>query len=97
MDDSQIKMLHRALDIIELQQKMIQKLQNEIDSLKAEKKDDTFVDEKGTTWNRPTAWAYAKLCKANAELHNELDSVYEANEEKRKQLSTIDEIPNVWW
>lgn len=26
--------------------------------------DDTYTDEKGTVWERPTAWAYAQVCKA---------------------------------
>src|SRR5690606_28042866 len=26
--------------------------------------DDTYTDENGTVWTRPTAWAYAQACKA---------------------------------
>src|SRR5690606_4007224 len=26
--------------------------------------DDTYTDENGTVWTRPTAWAYAQVCKA---------------------------------
>ena len=33
--------------------------------------DDVFVDDKGTTWNRPTAWAYAQACRVIGELKDE--------------------------
>jgi hypothetical protein len=26
--------------------------------------DDTYTDDNGTVWTRPTAWAYAMVCKA---------------------------------
>lgn len=32
-----------------------------------ERSDDTWVDNHGTTWHRPTAWAYAQVCRTNAE------------------------------
>lgn len=32
---------------------------------------ETWTDEQGTEWNRPTAWAYAKACKA---LHKHADN-----------------------
>ena len=30
----------------------------------AEQLNETYTDERGTVWTRPTAWAYAKACEA---------------------------------
>lgn len=32
-----------------------------------------YVDETGTVWTRPTAYAYAKVCKARARVQEELN------------------------
>ena len=37
--------------------------------------EETYTDENGTVWNRPTAWAYAQACKALAEHKRLLEAV----------------------
>lgn len=40
------------------------------------KLNETFTDEQGTVWTRPTAWAYAQVCKAlekMKEAHHDSD------------------------
>lgn len=32
--------------------------------------DDTYTDENGTVWERPSAWAYAQVCKARDKWHS---------------------------
>lgn len=43
----------------------------ELKAAAAPKLDDTYVDRHGTTWTRPTAWAYFAACRA-LNHHNEL-------------------------
>jgi len=43
---------------------------------------ETYTDENGTVWTRPTAWAYAAACKAN-------DKNREANERAKSRVAKM--------
>jgi hypothetical protein len=40
-----------------------------------EDQDETWTDECGTVWTRPTAWAYAQVCRANEAKRKELEAL----------------------
>ena len=66
--DQQMK--HRLSDINQMQERVISALeqlramQDERAALQAYLEDSVHVDERGVTWLRPTAWAYAQVCAA---------------------------------
>jgi hypothetical protein len=39
--------------------------------MRTQPSDGTFTDERGVVWSRPTAWAYAQVCKALEECKAE--------------------------
>lgn len=52
---------------------------------------DTFVDENGTTWKRPTAWAYYAVCKARDAHHAAQEAAEARLEEAKAVLGRITE------
>lgn len=62
---------------IEQVEAKIEQQAKEIDSLRSEL-NEVFVDERETAWTRPTAWAYAQVCKALDKKVKEITELREA-------------------
>jgi hypothetical protein len=50
-------------------------LENRVDELS-----EVWVDEHGTHWDPPTAWAYAQVCRVKNEQHEEIEKLHRENE-----------------
>lgn len=54
--------------------------------------DDSWTDEHGTIWKRPTAWAYAKVCDALKHHKARADTLQEKLDRLGEQTKLTDEI-----
>jgi hypothetical protein len=53
---------------------------------------ETWFDEaQGATWNRPTAWAYAQVCRVRHELEQDLNKERKANDMLGKERDAFQE------
>lgn len=67
-------------------EKQVIQLEQQLAAAKAELAE-TYTDEHGTVWTRPTAWAYAAVCKAN-------DKNREAKEQAEAQCAAMRNCDN---
>lgn len=62
-------------------EKEIERLENELK--------ETYTDDKGTTWSRPTAWAYYAVCKARDKWQNDAAALREQNDLQRQSVQEL--------
>jgi len=72
-------------------QAMLDQQAARIAELEAER-DETWTDERGVVWSRPTAWAYAKVCKARDSLQTRAEKAEAERDEILRQIKTEREV-----
>jgi len=86
--DEAVRMVEGVMSELKLERRQLADRDAQLAALTAEL-EEAWVDEHQTAWRRPTAWAYAQVCRTMHEQEEQLATVTQERDNKQKMLDGL--------